>query len=177
MGDNEGDNKDDEDNQVPLRSRNSLALNVCIHNDHTTVGSTICGSSYGDGNPDIWDNEGEQQQPASLLKSPGMGSLLNENVVPGLGDSCLAGEPEDSAVGLSHVKNGKASANKTGNSRGRGSGRCQKKERKGRGDDNRDDDEGGPGEAANYWLPAFPRGGLAVPPAWVASGLDSIDDV
>ena len=138
----------------------------------------ICGGSYGDGNPDIWDNEAEQQQPASPPPSPGIGSLPNKNVAPSVGDTFSAGErePEDCVVGPSQVKNGKVSANKTGKGRGRGRGRGrrQKKGRKGGGDD---DDEGGPGEDDNYWLPACPRGGLTVPAAWVASGLGSIDDV
>jgi hypothetical protein len=171
---------DDEDNQAPSRSRNCFTLSI------DNGGGGICGGSY-----DIWDNdETEQQQPATLPPSPGIGSLPIENVAPGAGDTFSAGEPEDSTVGPSHVKNGTVSANKTGNGRGggrgggggrgrgggggRGRGGRRQKGRKGGGDD---DDEGGPGEDANYWLPACPRGGLAVPPAWVASGLGSIDDV
>ena len=97
---------------MPSRSRNSFTLSIDKEGG-------ICGGSYGDGNTDIWDNEAEQQQPASLPPSPGIGSLLDEHVAPSMGDTFSAGEPEDSVVGPSHVKNGKVSANKTGNGRGR----------------------------------------------------------
>lgn len=90
----------------------------------------------------------------------------------GLGDGCsIPGR----AVGNNLDVRGGSKARSKARKRG-GSQRGKSRKKKGRNDGgDGDSDNGDGGGPAYYWHPGCSRGGVAVPPAWIASG--AVDDV